>query len=194
MSAAQAIPFDRLELSKKNVRRVRPGESPHKPLVTSIRRHGVLQNLVVAPLNGTPDSLRRSGQLAPARRGRRAGRQGRDGSRGGADVPGAGRTPRLPPVADGELPANRAVAPESRIRRLRGVGQGRSVGARHRAQRLAIGEKPCGSEWKVQHARDRKGALVDELDALSTDEAVRESLDPTIRDRIDARLPAKIRD
>ena len=36
--------------------------------------------------------------------------------------------------------------------------------------------------------------LVDALDALFNDEAVRESLDPTIRDRIDARLPAKIRD
>lgn len=65
MSAVQAIPFDRLELSKKNVRRVRPGKSPHKQLVASIRRHGVLQNLVVVPLNGTPD---RYGVVAGARR------------------------------------------------------------------------------------------------------------------------------
>lgn len=36
--------------------------------------------------------------------------------------------------------------------------------------------------------------LVDALDALFNEEAVRKSLDPTIRDRIDARLSAKIRD
>ena len=174
------------------MRRVRPGKSPHKQPVASIRCHAVLQNLVVAPLNGTPD---RYGELAGSRRLAAVG-----GPVGTGEMDPAvalqclvQAEPDAPPVADGELPANRA-APESRIRRLRGVGQGRSVGARHRARLLAIGEKPCGSEWQVQHARDRKGVPVDALDALFNDEAVRESLDPTIRDRIDARLPAKTRD
>ena len=63
-----------------------------------------------------------------------------------------------------------------------------------RAQLLAIGEELCGSEWKVKHAKDKKGVLVDVLDALFNDEAVRDSLNPKVRDRIDAWLPAEIRD
>ena len=54
MPSVQAIPFDRLTPSKKNVRRVRPGKRPQRQLEASIRRHGVLQNLVVVPLAGKP--------------------------------------------------------------------------------------------------------------------------------------------
>ena len=65
MSAVQPIPFDRLAPSRRNVRRMKPDRRAHRRLVASIRRHGVLQNLVVVPLPNQPD---RFGVIAGRRR------------------------------------------------------------------------------------------------------------------------------
>lgn len=59
-----------------------------------------------------------------------------------------------------------------------------------RAQLRATGKKRCGSDWKVRHARDRRGMLVDALDTLFNDEADREGLGPKVRNHIDAWLAA----
>lgn len=152
MSAVQAIPFDRLELSKKNLRRVRPGQSPHKQPVASIRHQGVLQNLVVVPLIGTRD---RSGGVAGTRRLATVD-----------DPVGKGENAALVAVAvSSTLDANTALEDGTASQAL--VQQVAFDAARRwrpnasnylkritRAQLLAIGEELCGSEWKMKHAKD----------------------------------------
>ena len=62
-----------------------------------------------------------------------------------------------------------------------------------RADLLALGEDLCGSTWAADHAKDKKRDLVEALDALFNDEAVRSGLSDELRARIDAWLPQEIR-